>query len=755
MKNGAAIFGLLLQRLLSGFGLFGLLMGLCWGQAAPIPVSAGFNLLGNSSSDPVAVTTVFGNATLYQSVWKWDASNNKWAFYSPQLADGGLVYGQSKGYEALTQINAGEGFWVNVKQAGSISFLNGTPVSSSSFNGVLKNGFNLISTGDTRTPPQFKDTLNTATPPSPGVAVQTLTTLWAWDPVQMSWYFYAPSLDQAGTLAGYIKSKNYLDFGVLGKTLGSGAGFWVNVGANTSVNTTPPNMASGVISGFLGGLVVNGQAFPDGRAGYDLLEDHADADPVSPGQAQLGQHVMLDYDAIGNAIAVHIFPALIGPVDAVPPTTAANRISVNGIPVQINTDASLGLVTIFGGYTGITDIKVGDRVEVHGVRQTDATDKAYVAATRIELRPTICNPSPCAVRVSGNISQLDAASFTLDGLTVHYAASHILPAGAQLAVGEWVSVLGNAAPVGGVLTAAAVKVRRLTSTSTNLFVNGPISNFHSSANFVVNGITIDAGALAPAGLANGQQVSIQGIFNPVSNTLVAATLSVIKPSVAAVGGIIINFVSPANFMVRNVLIDATNATFTGGSTADLMNNAAIEVHGALSGGKLIATTVAFRPMPQDVMQIHLGQIANYVAAASTFDLTLPGGGTLHAILANPEFHGGTLADFANGGNVLVTGSVANSVLTVHGVQFLLGPLMLQNAERSGLASAVLGMIGDHGMELGGIARNVQAANGVVTFMLNGLSVSYTGALPGLASGMSVQVSGTLSGLNFTASQVKL
>ncbi len=750
MKNYASAFGRQAVRLLATFGLLGLLAIFSPVQAA-VTISPGFNLLGNSNADPIAVATAFGDATLYTSVWKWDASKSQWAFYTPALADGGLAYGQTKGYQPLTTINAGEGFWVNAKSGGSVALLSGAPVTTSSSASTWKNGFNLISIGDAYTPVQFAAALGAlnVAPPTPGVSVLALTTLWAWDPLQLKWYFYAPSLDQASTLASFIQSKGYLDFALLGKTLDSGTGFWVNVGANASVNTAPPNVTSGVITGFVGGIQVNGQPFPDGRAGYDRMGEHSDADSVSAGQAQLGQEVLIEADASGNAIAVHIHPGLIGPVDAVPPTSPANQISVNGVAVQVNTDATLGTVTVFGGYTGIADIKVGDRVEVHGVRQTDTLGKIYIAATRIELKPSICTPSPCAVRVSGNLSQLDAVSFKLDGLTVNYADAKLLPSGAKLVEGEWVSVLANAVPVSGVLTAAAVKVRSLATTATSLSVSGPISNYQSVESFMVNGIMVNASKLspAPATLANGQPVNVQGTFDPATNTLLAAALTPMQSKGAAVEGLIVNFVSAANFMVRNVLVDASKANFVNGDASKLQNSAEVEVKGALVGGTLVASSVAFQSIHAGVMQVFPGQVANYVVATGTFDLTLPGGKVLSATLANPEFLGGTLADFANGVNVLVTGSLANGVLTVHGIQYLL---------TQQLVNPVGGVSGEvESKQLGGIARDVVPTKDGVTFKLNGLSVNYVGDLKGLANGMPVQLTGTLSGSTVTAGKIKL
>lgn len=204
------------------------------GQQGGVSLALGWNLVGNSNFAALDVATAFGDPTLVYTVWKWNSSSGKWAFYAPGLGDGGAAYAASKGYEVLTTINGGEGFWVNAKQAFSRPLPDGAPILALYFLDValsdaLKSGWNLISIGDVRTPSQFNAGL-LSTPPVPGVVQNNLTTLWAWDNALSKWYFYAPSLEaQGGTaLADYIASKGYLNFTAKNKTLGPGVGFWVN-----------------------------------------------------------------------------------------------------------------------------------------------------------------------------------------------------------------------------------------------------------------------------------------------------------------------------------------------------------------------------------------------------------------------------------------------------------------------------------------------------------------------------------------------
>jgi hypothetical protein len=191
-------------------------------------LAAGWNLAGNSSSGALDLAASFGNPGNVISVWKWIANGAKWAFYAPSLAGLALAdYAGSKGYDVLSTINGGEGFWVNAKTTFAAQLPAGTPVASGSFQSMAP-GWNLIAIGDSRTPRQFNSAIG-LTPPAPGEIAANLATLWAWDGAKGNWYFYSPSLDAKGGtfLADYIASKGYLDFGT--KVLDPVTGFWVNM----------------------------------------------------------------------------------------------------------------------------------------------------------------------------------------------------------------------------------------------------------------------------------------------------------------------------------------------------------------------------------------------------------------------------------------------------------------------------------------------------------------------------------------------
>lgn len=184
-------------------------------------LAPGWNLIGNGIDAALDVATSFGDATNVDTVWKWVSGSNFWAFYAPALASqGGTAlqdYAASKGYQVLTTVNGGEGFWVNARQGFDITLPAGSAIAASYFQSYLVTGWNLVSIGETRSVREFNTALD-----------YNVTTLWSWDNASSGWYFYAPRLDVGGALSGYIASKGYLDFTVNNKTLGPGVGFWVN-----------------------------------------------------------------------------------------------------------------------------------------------------------------------------------------------------------------------------------------------------------------------------------------------------------------------------------------------------------------------------------------------------------------------------------------------------------------------------------------------------------------------------------------------
>jgi hypothetical protein len=224
-------------------------------NAAPVlNFTVGWNLVGNGVEAPITVATTFADATRVVTIWKRVPVGSipgivypTWAFYSPTLSDNGQAYAASRGYEFLTEISAGEGFWVKANAVFSASLPLAAAVQSSSFATIevneqrldgartLQSGWSLIATGDSPTPLDFNSAvgIRLATTPTPGRINAYLSTLWAWDAAQSLWYFWAPSLGWGNALSEYLASKGYLDFAALPTTptgtLSPTTGFWVNM----------------------------------------------------------------------------------------------------------------------------------------------------------------------------------------------------------------------------------------------------------------------------------------------------------------------------------------------------------------------------------------------------------------------------------------------------------------------------------------------------------------------------------------------
>jgi len=208
-----------------------------------VSLSSGWNLMGNGFNFNIDVPQIFGNPSQFTTVWKWVTSTSKWAFYAPSLnADALATYAAGKGYDVLTTINPGEGFWVNSSAEQAVELRSDTTQVPAAFtssnlaiggpNELQSGSWNLVAIGDKKTPAQFNTSINPlAAPPSAGSSsiAENLTTLWAWDAPSAKWYFYAPRLQNTSSTAleSYIASKNYLGFGTM--QLSPSTGFWVNV----------------------------------------------------------------------------------------------------------------------------------------------------------------------------------------------------------------------------------------------------------------------------------------------------------------------------------------------------------------------------------------------------------------------------------------------------------------------------------------------------------------------------------------------
>jgi filamentous hemagglutinin family protein len=201
-------------------------------QSLTVDLHPGWNLIGHSSGAALDVATELGAAGTIKSVWKWVPASGKWAYYAPGMGATELAtYTADHGYDVLTSIDGGEGFWVHAEAAGSVNL----PVEAGiAVLPTLVSGWNLVAPGFENSPGEFNLTQKWITEVTQAVSEsvpQDFTSLWAWDSAKMNWYFYSPSLEaQGGTaLADYISANGLLDFQTAGKVLSPWMGVWVQM----------------------------------------------------------------------------------------------------------------------------------------------------------------------------------------------------------------------------------------------------------------------------------------------------------------------------------------------------------------------------------------------------------------------------------------------------------------------------------------------------------------------------------------------
>jgi hypothetical protein len=200
-------------------------------------------------------------------------------------------------------------------------------------------------------------------------------------------------------------------------------------------------------------------------------------------------------------------------------------------------------------------------------------------------------------------------------------------------------------------TATAYRLRgtvaSLDTTAKTFTLGGQVINYASLASTAVpsnlaNGVLV--GALLQTTRVNGQWVAtaLRGQANPVGDG-VGAHLR----------GAITVFTSSASFEINGLKVDASGATFPDGTTGIVLG-AVVEVHGTVTNGVLVATSVELdsrHARDRHAFDLH-GTISALNTVAKTFvvrGVTVSYGGTV-------TWSGGTEATLADGKAVEVKGT---------------------------------------------------------------------------------------------------
>lgn len=505
----------------------------------------------------------------------------------------------------------------------------------------------------------------------------------------------------------------------------------------------------GVTTGF-GSLIVDGVRHNDSAASYRSEQEQGPAIAMASTGATVGQSVEFSYDGSGNMMSALVSPELVGAVTAV----GSNGVTVLGTNVLINNDATLGPVTRFVGYASLESIKVGDRIEVHGLLKADSLGAVSLQATLI-----VQQPSAIGVRLTGYVAQYNATAgtFVIGSNVVNVGSATISPAGTALANGELVTLWSNTAPVGNTIAASTIRIKWPAGTSQNVTVSGAISNFTSATSFQIRNLVVDASkaAIAPGGAALGadKYVVMVGSFDASSNKLTATSVTVFTaaaPTTVELHGTVANFVSASSFTVRGVVVDASGATFTGGTAAQLANGVFVEVHGTVANNAVHASTVAIQALtplqaPSGAVIDVSGTVTSYDATTGSYTMTMASGATINGSLGSSMFYNnGTAANFVPGQAVNVNGMLSGGMLSTSVVNFS--------------QTSVAPPTGSVHME--GTAYNVTPTS----FMLNGVSIQVngvpiqSGGMMGgrsMMSGSLVAVDMLLTGGQYMASAITL
>ncbi|OGT00121.1 MAG: hypothetical protein A3F73_13660 [Gallionellales bacterium RIFCSPLOWO2_12_FULL_59_22] len=502
----------------------------------------------------------------------------------------------------------------------------------------------------------------------------------------------------------------------------------------------------GVVTGF-GSLIVDGIHRNDAAAAYSTEAEQGVAAAMPMTGVMLGQSAEFTYDADGNITSVMMSPEVVGTVTAV----TASNITVWGTAITVNTDPALGPVTSFVGYASLASVQIGDRVEAHGLLKTDGQGQPYLQATLIVLKP-----AAAGVRLTGIVSQYSASadSFVIGNETVMLGSATISPAGVALANGQLVTVWSTSAPAGNVITASFVRIKRPAPADGNVTLSGPVSNYVSNASFQIRNVTVDASAasITPSGatLGNDKYVVVAGSYDAATNKLTATSVTVFTtaaPTTVELHGMVANFVSVSSFTLRGVVIDASSASFTGGTAAQLANGVFLVVRGVVANNVVRATTVefvAFTPgmAPSGSIIEVGGTITAYDAMTGAFTMSMSNGASMSGSMGSGTFFSnGTAANVGVGQAVNITGMFGNNMLTGTVVNF-----------QSGLATEPGTML------MSGIAYNITPTsfmlNGV-TIQNNGLTIPSGGLGGGMMGGSRISVSVQLVGGQYIAIAINL
>lgn len=407
-----------------------------------------------------------------------------------------------------------------------------------------------------------------------------------------------------------------------------------------AIQAASTELATGIITGF-GSVYVDGVRLDDTDIG--AVSEQADG-TTRPAVLQLGQRIRASHDGAGKAVRLVVDAAVIGQVTQI--DTVQGSIQVAGQRVLVNADASVGIVTQFGGfdsteagrYSSLADIRAGDLAEVHGSPVLES-GQWVVRATRIDKRNAIGS-----VRVVGAVSDLvnseQSKTFKVGGLTVDFGAA--LLAGkvrvpSRLANGVIVHVQGaSTGVVNDRLTAEAVRVGRERDdlpATTRVQLGGLVSGRNVSAGtFQVDGAQVRIGSVSPepngAVVSDGGWVKVDGTL-AADGVVEAARIVVRQGNLSSdlarvrLIGPVSGLVDQDTFIVRDVPVDASAVLASSRSgCAQIADGTLVTVSAVMQAGTDVVLASELKCETPPMNRVVAGHAGGAVATIDTTAKTL-------------------------------------------------------------------------------------------------------------------------------------
>ncbi len=328
--------------------------------------------------------------------------------------------------------------------------------------------------------------------------------------------------------------------------------------------------AQGAIAGF-GSVIVNGIKFDDAAAAVQIDGVAASSLNLRLGMVASVQGQRSADPTLGSASRIDVWSIAQGRVTQV----QAGRFMVAGMTVQ--TDSA----TVYDGVGSASGLAAGQPVAVWGL-QAQADASRWIATRVAVLADT------AAKVVSTGLVTVAGSQRSLNGLPLSGSLA------ASMAVGQLVRAKGTLS--GASLQVDEYKVLELPNdalSSRQVELEGVVTQVLSTTRFMLGNIEVDSSAVAipPATpIATGLRIEVHGTLQ--GQRLKADALafeSDLKLDEAEIEGLIEQFTSLANFVVRGQRCDATGAVFKRGRPVDLKVGVKVKVEGTKAGDFLKVT----------------------------------------------------------------------------------------------------------------------------------------------------------------------